>query len=146
MSHLKQRRRLPKAVCSHALSAGCPRAPAARAGIPRPRSQWLRFSCVLACRCAQRFGALLMWLGAAGIAGFCIAALGFAIGRLSEAQYLASVAGSLCAVASSVLIARLGDPYELQRSECQRASAAVRRVTMSVARAISTSVSRSAMN
>jgi hypothetical protein len=85
-------------------------------------------------------------LGGAGIAGFCAAGLGFAIGRLSEAQYLASVAGACCIFATSVLIAHLGDPYELKRSECQRGLVPVRRVTMSVARVSSRSISSSAMN
>lgn len=135
MSHLNQLPRLPSAVCS----ARCPHAPA---GPSRSRSQWLR----LACRCTERFRALLVLLGSAGIAGFCITALGFAIGRLSEAQYLVGVAGSLCVFATSVLIAHLGDPYELQRSECQRATAPARRMTMSVARVRTGSISSSAMN
>ena len=134
MSHLDQRRRLPTAGCS----ATCPRAPV---GASRSRRQWLRFTCVLACRCTARFRALLTLLGGAGIAGFCIAGVGFAIGRLNEAQYLAGVAGSLCVFATSVLIAYLGDPYELRRSECQRATE-----PMSVPRVTSRAVSSVAMN
>jgi hypothetical protein len=93
----------------------------------RTRSHWLRITCVLACRCTERFRALLVLLGSAGIAGFCGSGLGFAVGRLSEAQYLAGVASSLCVFATSVLIAYLGDPYELQRSECQHATVPIRR-------------------
>jgi hypothetical protein len=101
---------------------------------------------VLACRCTARFRALLVLLGSAGIAGFCGAGLGFATGRLSEAQYLAAVAASLCVFCASVLIAHLGDPYELRRSECQRAKLPRGQVTMSVSRPSAGSISSAAMN
>lgn len=135
MSHRNQRRTLPTAVCAQALHAGCPRASTAHAGMSRSRSRWLRVTCALACRCTARFRALLMLLGAAGIAGFTASGAGFVTGLLNEAQYLSGVAASLCVFVVSVLIAHLGDPYELQRSECQRATASVRRLSLSETRA-----------
>ena len=130
MSELKQRRTLSAVACAHALHIGCPHAPLARTGSAHARSQWLQFTCAVACRCTARFRALLVLAGWAGIAGFCAASVGFFAGVLNEAQYLASVASSLGLFAASVSIAHLGDPYELKRMECQRTFAVqnVRRV------------------
>jgi len=120
MSQRNQRRTLPAVACAHAPHVGCPHAPLARAGSAHPRSQWLRLTCAIACRCTARYRALLVLAGWAGIAGFCAASIGFFAGALNEAQYLASVAGSMGLFATSVLVVRLGDPYELKRWECRR--------------------------
>jgi hypothetical protein len=120
MSELEQRRTLPAVPCAHALHVSCPHAPPARTGSAHLRSHWLRLTCAIACRCTARFRALLVLAGWAGIAGFCAASTGFFAGVLNEAQYLAGVAGAMGLFASSVLIAWLGDPYELKRMECQR--------------------------
>jgi hypothetical protein len=117
MSQTHKRRTLQTLSCPHAVQLGCPHATPAR-------SRWLRSTCVLACRCTARFRALLLLLGSIGIAGFCVAGVGFVTSFLSEAQYLLGVIGSLGAFAASVVIAHLGDPYELQRNECRRAAAA----------------------
>lgn len=118
------RRSLPAVACTHALRVGCPHASSQHGGnTPIPgRSRWLRSTCALACRCNERVGEWLVLLGIAGIVGFCGAVLGFRAGLFSEVQYLAGAAGSLSVLVASVLIAHLGDPYEWQRSECQRAS------------------------
>jgi hypothetical protein len=122
----------------------------ARSGSARFRSQWLRSTCAIACRCTERYRALLLLFGCAGIAGFCASSLGFFTGWLSEAQYLASVAGSLGMFAASVVIAYLGDPYELKRSECQRAFAMqalpVQPVSMSASRVRAVPASSPASN
>jgi|GEM_PF-6272087 len=120
MSELEQRRTLSAVACAHALHVGCPHAPLARAGSTPPRSHWLRLTCAIACRCTARFRALLVLAGWAGIAGFCAASTGFFVGVLNEAQYLTGVAGAMGLFAASVMIACLGDPYELKRMECQR--------------------------
>jgi len=120
MSELEQRQTLPAVACAHALHVGCPHAPLARTGSAHPRSHWLRLTCAIACRCTARFRALLVLAGGTGIAGFCAASRGFFAGVLNEAQYLAGVAGALGLFVASVLIAHLGDPYELKRMECQR--------------------------
>jgi hypothetical protein len=149
MSQLEQRRTLPAVACAHALHAGCPHAPLSRAGSAHPRSQWLRITCAIACRCTERFRALLVLTGCAGIAGFCAASLAFFVGVLNEAQYLAGVAGSMGLFAASVLVVRLGDPYELKRMECQRTFAlqtlAVRAVPRVEPRSVA-SPPRAAMN
>lgn len=77
----------------------------------------------MACRCTARFRALVVLVGWAGIAGFCAAGAGFFAGVLNEAQYLTGVVASLGMYAASVLVAHLGDPYELKRVECQHALA-----------------------
>jgi hypothetical protein len=112
-----QHRRLPAAVCTQAVQVGCPHASQHSAA----RSRWLRSTCALACRCNARFGEWLVLFGSAGIVGFCAAVVGFRAGVVSEAHYLAGVAGSLSMFLGSVLITHLGDPHELKRSECQQA-------------------------
>jgi hypothetical protein len=115
MSEREERSTVKAAACAYAVHAGCP-----HAGSARLRSRWLQVTCAFACRCTERYRALLVCAGSAGIAGFCAASLGFFLGLLNEAQYLAAVAGSLSLFAVSVSIVRLGDPYELKRMECQR--------------------------
>lgn len=145
MSELEQRRTLPAAACAHALHIGCPHAPLARTDGAHPRSHWLRLTCAIACRCTARFRALLVLAGWAGIAGFCAASTGFFAGALNEAQYLAGVASAMGLFATSVLIAHLGDPYELARMECQRRVSlhTIRRVeSRTVARSPRTTMTR----
>lgn len=117
---MEQRRSPPAVACARAQRVGCPHAPNTSAPT---RSRWLRIASGLACRCTARFRALLVFAGVVGIAGFCAASVGFFAGLLNEAQYLAGVVASMGLFAASVLLVRLGDPYELKRLECQRSFA-----------------------
>ncbi len=124
-SHLQIQGYVASKTASHPARFGLSRAcvlAGPHAGMPPLRSHWLQHTRVRVPlhRSLSRAAASH---GLRGNRGVLRLQPGVFRGLGQRAAYLASVAGSLVMFATSVLIARLGDPYELRRSECQRAFA-----------------------
>ena len=88
--------------------------PVSFAPIARPTS-WPVVVRRLACRCVERWPAVIVALGVAGMLGFVGSLIAFGQRRLDMPAFLFGTALSLAIYSATLLVGHFGDPAELER-------------------------------